>query len=369
MKTFETEITPCQAVPVELAISANRYMAADRMGNYARAETKKLFGIVTMGQAMDIASASLIKRSEKSICEEELKAELQTMKARTNFNDQSILDAKMLYVIASKVELNEVAEEYRTVILDALKHMQRHAITQMTYQDIILNNPAQGMRTFTTGKAAISEGCFYRGHQIIEDHVSDLIDALRTAHETGDVSYLDVAKSSATQAGAIMMKFRSELNKSHFNAFKGYFDTNPMTGEKGPSGVFSATIPHVDVLLAGAENYEGQDYLRDNESYFPQRDLAYLRQSIAENVNLSERFNGNAGALDKLEAVSKRMVSFRNMHKGAVIKHIGKDVVGSAEGGSALQFLHDRIESSMRKVKLIRSRKDKNDNGSNIPTV
>jgi|GEM_PF-6621213 len=368
MKTFETEIKPYQATPIELAISANRYMAAERMGDNARAESKRFFGIATMGQAMDIASASLMKRSEKSMCEEGLKAELQTLQACTDFNDQSILDAKMLYVIASKVELGEVAEDYRTVILDALKHMQRPAITQMTYQDIILNNPAQDMRTFTTGKSAISEGCFYRGHQVIEGHINDLIDALRSAHETGDTSYLDTAHKSATRAGEIMMKFRSELNKTHFNAFKGYFDTNPMTGEKGPSGVFSATIPHVDVLLAGAENYEGQDYLRDNEAYFPQRDLAYLRKSIAENVNLAERFNGDACALDKLESVSKRMVSFRNMHKGAVIKHIGKDVVGSAEGGSALQFLHDRIEASLRKVKLIRSRKDK-DNGSNIPTV
>ena len=367
MKTFRQDIQLSGTIPPELATSAMRTVIADETAKAAHKNAKRFFGIYGMQDAIDIASASFIRRGEKSQCEHALKAELIDVKARTDFNDIAILDAKMLYVIASKVELEDVAEDFRSVILEGLKHMQRPQIAQMTYEDIILNNPAQDMRTFTVGRTAMSEACFYRGHQVIEGHIHGVIDALKQAHKTGDISYLDEAHESATQAAKVMRLFGSELNRGHFNTFKPYFDTNPYTGEKGPSGVFTATIPHIDVLLDGAENYEGHDYLRENASYFPQRDLSDLNTSIAQGINLSERFTGHAVAIDKLEAITLRMATFRKMHEGAVRKHIGDDVVGSAEGGSAVPFLHERIAATLRKVQSISKKKDKHD--GNIPAL
>ena len=105
---------------------------------------------------------------------------------------------------------------------------------------------------------------------------------------------------------------------------RGYFDPNPYTGEKGPSGLFSTNIPHIDILLNGWQNYKGKDFLANNVGYFPQRDMFKLRESLNDNVTLSERFSNDAVAKSQLNTIRNWMEKFRDVHKGSMRHRLAK---------------------------------------------
>lgn len=227
---------------------------------------------------------------QKSEKENVLHSALQDIRAKTAFNDIAMLDAKMMYVIASKAELEDVAHDFREVILDGLKFMQRPAISQLTYEDIIFTNPQNDMRTFTKGTTGESEALFYRGHQIIERHLNDIIELLKTAHKTGEADFLDMACQCVMAATSAMKTVGSELNQSDYQVFRTYYDENPYTEEFGPSGRFSTNIPHIDILLNGWHKYDDRETLINNVDYFPQRGMLNLRQSLNDEIDLSKRF-------------------------------------------------------------------------------
>ena len=118
-----------------------------------------------------------------------LKEALEAIRTKAAFNSVAMLDTKMLYVVASKTGLNELADEFRNVILDGLKFMQKPPIAQLKYEDIILNNPKEAMRTFTNGETSISEAAFYRANQILEDQLGAIIDSLRLADQSKDINF------------------------------------------------------------------------------------------------------------------------------------------------------------------------------------
>ena len=254
-------------------------------------------------------------QTSKSDCEDILREGLKSVQAKASFNDLAMLDAKMMYVIASKQGLNEVANDFRDVILDGLKFMQRPPIAQLTYEDIILTNPKSDMRTFTDGTVGDSEAAFYRGNQALEGNLNSVIDALCLAGRTGEISFLDTACQSVMEASKTMETIRNEIDSSNYQLFRTYFDANPFTGEKGPSGLFSATIPHIEILLKGWDNYAARAHLVENVAYFPQRDVLSLRQSLNEGSNLSDRFADNATAKGQLNAIGEWVDKFRCSHK------------------------------------------------------
>lgn len=251
---------------------------------------------------------------------------LEVIKARAAFNDVAMLDAKMMYVIVSKLELEELSAQYRNAIIEGLKFMQRPPIAQLTYADIILTNPTDQMRTFTQGKTGESEASFYRGHQVIEGHLNDIIENLRYANNTGDADFIVYASQSLSEAKQAMEKIGNDLDVSDYKEFRRYFDPNPYTGEKGPSGLFSTRIPHIDILLGGWQGYKGKDFLADNAGYFPQRDMFKLRESLNENVNLSERFASDSFAKSQLNTIRNWMEKFREAHKGSMRHRIAKTI-------------------------------------------
>jgi len=241
-----------------------------------------------------------------------LKEALETVRANAAFNNVAMLDTKMLYVMASKASLNDLADEIRSVILDGLKFMQKPAIAQLKYEDIILNNPKDAMRTFT---GRVSEASFYRGNQILEGQLNGIIDALRLANQTGDLDFIYTACAGVMEASNTMTTIQSEMNPSDYASFRPYFDANPITGEKGPSGLFSAKIPHIEILLNGWANYSGRDYLVENVAYFPQRDMLNLRKSLNDGVNLTERFAGEASVQRQLRGVNDWLNKFQEKHR------------------------------------------------------
>lgn len=241
-----------------------------------------------------------------------LKDALETVRVNAAFNSVAMLDTKMLYVVASKAGLNELADEFRSVILDGLKFMQKPPIAQLKYEDIILNNPKDAMRTFT---CSVSEASFYLGNQVLEGQLYGIIDALKLAYQTGDVDFIYTACAGVMEASNTMTKIQTEMDPSDYQSFRPYFDANPVTGERGPSGLFSAKIPHIEILLNGWANYLGRDYLVENVAYFPQRDMLNLRKSLNDGVNLRERFAGDASVQRQLKSVNDWLEKFQQKHR------------------------------------------------------
>lgn len=285
-----------------------------------------------------------------------LQTKLDSLSVRTSFNDVALLDVKSLYVLATQCQNPELSELYRQEALRAQSLLGRQSsIAQMTYEDIILNNPKDAMRVFTSGEVAQSEASFYRGHQLIEDSLNSSIALMQDALHSGDASLLSEASTHVAEATGMMRQFMTGLNSDHFKAFKPYFDINPYTGEKGPSGAFTATIPHVDVLLYGQDVSENLlSYLNDNASYFPAKDYARMQDTLNGEQSLMKKFKDNPDALPHLQAIAQSMVLFRKIHMGTVVKHVGKDAVGSAEAGSAVPFLHDRIKQTVACAKTLK---------------
>jgi hypothetical protein len=313
------------------------------------------------GQHRAARNGVLTVLSGRRQCEAVLRDGLNTLSAKTEFNDVAILDAKFMYVIASVARMDDLEAGYREVILDALKRNKRPLITQMTYEDIILNNPADELRTFTSGTIAKSEMLFYRGHQLIEDELRTCIQSLKEADKIGEVTPLKTAYDAMAKACEIGHKvFIRALDSTHFMAFKPFFDTNPYTGEKGPSGAFTASIPHIDMLLYGRETPQSlQDYIRVNKDYFPVTDYADLQKTINKGTSLIERFDGDHNSLELIHRISLQKRRFRALHMAAVKKHIGTNAVGSAEGKSAMPFLHQRVTDNTAKAAIIKTRMER----------
>ena len=269
----------------------------------------------------------------------------------------AILDIKMLHnfcTVAAVETKDHRFELLRTEIADVLIATQqkigREPVCHLTYQDIILNNPPEDMRTFLIGPEGRSESDFYRGHQLIEARLQSAIDALLLVRQGVDMEKnLKTTQADIRAVKEGMFSFRHDLKKEHFTAFKPFFSTNPYTGEKGPSGAFTAKIPCVDILLFGHDTpVEEMAYLKDNKKYFPPHDFEQTQKFHAMKVNLFEALNKNGASercYELADAVARDLLSFRHDHMGAVLYQIGKGGQGSAEGNGLDKYLQSRIKN------------------------
>lgn len=238
----------------------------------------------------------------------------------------------------------------RVATMNAL--MQRPSVLQLTYQDIILDNPLGDMRRFTGEETGLWEARFYRGHQLIENSLALAIASMKNAltDPANALICLNTALNLCQGVGAAMRSFATDLPKEHFQGFKPFFDTNPYTQEKGPSGAFTAKVPHIDILLYGREAPPDTFcYLEDNKKYFPRSDYDAVMEDGKNSKGVIELVEG--GAKDVAIEIGRTMIRFRSAHRGAVHKHIGKNAMGSAEGSGADRFLQDRIASGQDALK------------------
>ncbi len=228
----------------------------------------------------------------------------------------------------------------------------------LTYEDIVLNNPADDMRVFTTGKTGFMEREFYRGHQVIESllaeadvFMKDFIDSKNSVLPGPAVLPRSLALRSAQNylhgALDVLGLFLSDLPQEDFNGFKPFFNTCPYTGEKGPSGAFSAKVPYTDMLVYGKDlpAYEGH-YLKANAPYFPAQDLKNAFNAASGANLLSQCREDPAMHTHAREcvAIANLLLAFRVIHLKTVKHQIGDAVTGSAEGQGALHFLEQRVK-------------------------
>ena len=271
----------------------------------------------------------------------------------------SILDIKMLHnfciISAEKDERFESLREERAEMpIPERRQSGRAPVWHLTYEDVILNNPPEDMRTFLTGPEGQSEADFYRGHQLIEERLQSAIDALKRVRQGIEMEKnLGAALVDVKAVKEGMFAFRKDLKREHFAAFKPYFSTHAVTQESGPSGAFSGKIPCVDILLFGREApAEQMKYLNGNQKYFPARDFAEAQKfAAADNIFDALAKKGTGGKCFELASeIARAMLFFRHAHMGTVMHHIGKGGQDSATGNGIEDYLKSRIKNAQKVI-------------------
>ncbi|MBI4030641.1 MAG: hypothetical protein HY370_03100 [Proteobacteria bacterium] len=274
-----------------------------------------------------------------------------------NFNKIALLDLKMVFTACGRmaVRCGTGKEEFlnhpvHRKLMEAIRQVSPSTPYIITYDDIVINNPESDPRVFTTGRVGYSEKQFYRGHRIIEGHLDASIGTLKEvlSGAPSPIPLLETCHESLRGAQKALALFLTELRTEDFLAFKPFFDTNGYTGEKGPSGAFSAKAPHVDILVYGRNLPPGcGEYLNANADYFPEGDLKAALNSLADGASLFDMCRNPA--MQDCRAVCGRiaacLVGFRKLHLKTVLRHIGQGAHGSAEGKFAAGFLESRVRA------------------------
>lgn len=278
-------------------------------------------------------------------------------KLTKTFNKVALLDLKMAFTACTLVAAKNGMEKEEFLnhpahmkIMGAIRQLSPSTPYIITYDDIVMNNPESDPRVFTAGRAGYSEKQFYRGHQIIEGHLDIAIRALKDvlAGDPRRPSLLETCYESLHGAQKTLALFMTELRTEDFLAFKPFFDTNIYTGEKGPSGAFSARAPHVDILVYGRNLPPGYGgYLDANAKFFPECDLKEALDSLSKDTSLFDlcRDPGMGDCRAVCGRIAACLVGFRKLHLKTVLHHIGHNAQGSAEGKFASGFLESRVRA------------------------
>jgi hypothetical protein len=231
----------------------------------------------------------------------------------------------------------------------------------LTYEELVLINPPQDRRTFTTGRVGQSETDFYEKHRIIEAHMDETlkhfwraIDILAQQGEAGVDEASLLLQHSLAYLHPIVKYARilgMNMPKEDFTTFRTYFENHPLRKTKGASGAFSATIPTADLLLGGENLAEDHlRYLHDNMQYFPRRGREDIRRALAlvkEGLSLNSLYQ-SVGKPEELGAILQKLSwkihDFRTMHYLVVKHQLLKVITGESSGtsGEKGEFLERR---------------------------
>ncbi len=234
----------------------------------------------------------------------------------------------------------------------------------LTYENIVLINPGEDLRTFTAGEVGAVEKSFYRQHWFVEDR---LLAATRAVISTLDKLDEGDCAGAAIELRAVppcLIAVRNATDmlrgmpKEHFQAFRKYLGVHPVRDLKGPSGAFTARIPALEFALRGDELPSSyRQYIEDNWLYLPRRDRAILRRILNEStqgrtLEKAYRKNGSPKELTSpLNALSDFFLEFRKVHLRAVGKHIPEalnDATLGTAGEKPGTFLRERLAHSRR---------------------
>ncbi|KXK09162.1 MAG: hypothetical protein UZ21_OP11001000220 [Microgenomates bacterium OLB22] len=225
----------------------------------------------------------------------------------------------------------------------------------MRYEDCVLDNPENDLRTLFEGAVGGTEADFYLGHKYIERHLASAIDdvvaAIELCRSNFDQSVAEQLVRDAIAEFDGVIGYMGQLHKGmateDFNIFrlclssvtldKKFADEFPLlkpdaNGDvkvDGASGKDSHRIPTLDLLILGRSldpAYLG--HLDKMTPYFPvqgQTDLALGRQIANEGLSLYDIADNEACA-DSLRsailALQKAKQVFRSHHMAAVIHHL-----------------------------------------------
>lgn len=221
------------------------------------------------------------------------------------------------------------------------------AAATMTYEDLIFVNPVK------TGPYVISpdsgvaeqEAVFYTSHRAIEDTLADGLAAL----QLGQFSVVTETLKGAIKSFGSMYR---KLDPEAFNAFRPYFFG--INDHPGPSGLFAAVIPIIDLLGHGGSNIAAEERTRllsDIEAgLYPSHQSDMLKELLLADdpqVDLPP---------ETQQTITTLLNRFRNVHTKTVEKFVPQALNAGAEGSGGIKNVAEYFES-----KIIESKEERDD--------
>lgn len=211
----------------------------------------------------------------------------------------------------------------------------------MTYEDLIFVN------TLETGAyvlsedptVAIQEALFYASHKSIEDTLGETIEAIRC-------SEFEIAAASLQNAGKKFGGLYRQLDPVAFAEFRPYF--RGINGYPGPSGLFTAAIPIIDLLSHGGSNIAEDERTRlikdTDRGLYPSHQSGLLRNLLVDECP-------QVAMPDEVRTVVKSLLNrFRNVHTGSVRRFVPEALDAGAEGSGGVANVAGYLASKMLRV-------------------
>jgi hypothetical protein len=233
----------------------------------------------------------------------------------------------------------------------------------ITYEELIFVNPRHDPRMFTMGHVGESEFSFYQGHNRIERVLEGTIAGVKCAFwelsKFDNVAFaVDELNRCAQSMDQVLGYTRSvgfDMPKEDFVHFRMFFNPTPLrSNHKGPSGLYTAAIPTVEIWLAG-ENLpvESLNFIRENLRYFPRKGRKEMIQAIESIPNGNtitaqiKRLGEPTELVESAQRLSGQLREFRGMHYKATKHQIPEAIRDNLKGSGGTDpgtFLRGRMK-------------------------
>lgn len=265
-------------------------------------------------------------------------------------------------------------EEVNEALQEAAELVSKPAT--MTYEDVIFRNRFpfgvegrlfRGVRVISADTdTAQSEAEFYKAHRKIEGYLYKVIGQLTFLHAypglfgLGEVPKTPLARyphfPDETTPGKTMDSALRDIKELHqgmspeaFSAFRPYF--TGLNGYPGASGLYSESIPIIDLLVHGGKNMsdEERETMSSNikQGLYPNHEgKSVLFQALLDTeeppLQLPEQMR---------QDLERKLNQFRGQHMRAVRKFVPEAMQGTADGSGGVENVDDYLKS-----KLVRGR-------------
>ena len=219
------------------------------------------------------------------------------------------------------------------------------AAATMTYEDLIFVNPLDvGAYVLSEDpKIAKQEALFYTSHKAIEDILAETIDAI-TAKDFDLVT--ESLDRVCTEFGGLFKR----LDPEAFKAFRPYFIG--INDFPGPSGLYTAAIPIIDLLTHGGSNISDDERAKllegIDEGLYPSHQSELLKSLLLEDnpqVYMPD---------DVRDSVKSLLDKFRKVHTNSVRKFVPEALYVGEAGSGGVTDVAEYLASKMLKIERIK---------------
>jgi len=215
------------------------------------------------------------------------------------------------------------------------------AAATMTYEDLIFVNPLEAGAYVLSEDPSVAtqEALFYALHRSIEDTLGETIQAIQC-------SEFDIVTASLQSAGKKFGGLHRQLDPAAFANFRPYF--RGINGYPGPSGLFTAAIPIIDLLSHGGSNITAHERTRlradIDKGLYPSHQSDLLMSLLVDE-------SPQVDMPDEVRASVKSLLNrFRKVHTGSVRRFVPEALDARDEGSGGVADVAGYLASKMLQV-------------------
>lgn len=207
----------------------------------------------------------------------------------------------------------------------------------MTYEDLIFINPTERPYVLSDDPTvATQEVLFYTSHTSIEDTLAETITAIQC-------SEFDVVAASLRDAGKKFAGLYRRLDPVAFATFRPYF--RGLNGFPGPSGLFTAAVPIIDLLTHGGSNITEKErarFINDTDrGLYPSHQSDLLKGLLVDEDPMVEM-------PDEVRISTNSLLNrFRRIHISSVRRFVPQALSAGAEGSGGIADVSGYLASKM----------------------